>query len=125
MIAWYQGDPLASAAAARRGQADGQSGSVAHAKLAAQEMRCRAMLGDAAGMADARHRAAAAMAQLGPQTPAANVYSVPQAEDPPYTATSLLLAGRYAEAAQMTRRIIEVAYRPQVRAPWDQPTNYA
>ena len=125
LIAWYQGDPLASAAAARRGQADGQPGSVAHAKLAAQEMRCRAMLGDATGMADARRRAAAAMAQLGPPTPAASVYSVPQAEDPPYTATSLLLAGRYAEAAQMTRRIIETAYRPQARAPWDQPTNYA
>jgi hypothetical protein len=25
----------------------------------------------------------------------------------------------------MTRRIIDVAYRPQARAPWDQPTNYA
>ena len=76
-------------------------------------------------MAEARRKAATAMAQLGPPTPAASVYSVPQAEDPPYTATSLLLAGRYAEAAQMTRRIIDVAYRPQARAPWDQPTNYA
>ena len=83
------------------------------------------MLGDAAGIADARRRAAAAMAQLGPPAPAASVYSVPLAEDPPYTATSLLLAGRYAEAAQMTRRIIDTAYRPQARAPWDQPTNYA
>jgi hypothetical protein len=125
LIAWYQGDPLASAAAARRGQADGQPGSVAHAKLAAQEMRCRAMLGDAAGMTDARRRAATAMAQLGPPAPAASVYSVSRAEDPPYTATSLLLAGRYAEAAEMTRRIIDTAYRPQARSPWDQPTNYA
>jgi transcriptional regulator with XRE-family HTH domain len=125
LIAWYQGDPLASAAAARRGQADGQPGSVAHAKLAAQEMRCRAMLGDAAGMAAARRRAAAAMALLGPPAPAASVYSIPRAEDPPYTATSLLLAGRYAEAAQMTRLIIDTAYHPQARAPWDQPTNYA
>ena len=125
LIAWYQGDPLASAAAAGRGQASGVPGSVAHAKLAAQEMRCRAMLGDAAGMAEARRRAAAAMAQLGPPTPAASVYSVPRAEDPPYTATSLLLAGRYAEAAQMTRRIIDTAYHPQSRAPGDQPTNYA
>ena len=108
LIAWYQGDPLASAAAARLGQADGQPASVAHAKLAAQEMRCRAMLGDAAGMAEARRRAAAAMAQLGPPAPAASVYSVPRAEDPPYTATSLLPAGRYAEAAQMTRRIIGI-----------------
>lgn len=125
LIAWYQGDPLASAEAARRGQHDGQPGSVAHAKLAAQEMRCRVMLGDAAGMTDARRRAATAMAQLGPPPPAASVYSVPRAEDPPYTATSLLLAGRYAEAAQMTRRIIDTAYRPRARAPWDQPTNYA
>jgi Helix-turn-helix domain len=114
LTAWYQGDPLASAAAARRGQAGGQPGSVAHAKLAAQEMRCRATLGDAAGMAEARRKAATAMAQLGPPTPVASVYSVPRAEDPPYTATSLLLAGRYAEAAQMTQRIIDVAYRPQV-----------
>ena len=117
LIAWYQGDPLASAAAARRGQANGQPGSVAHAKLAAQEMRCQAMLGDAAGMTDARRRAATAMAQLKPPTPAASVYSIPRAEDPPYTATSLLLAGRYAEAAEMTRRIIATAYRPEARAP--------
>ena len=83
------------------------------------------MLGDAAGMAEARRKAATAMAQLGPPTPAASVYSVPRAEDPPYTATSLLLAGRYAEAAQMTQRIIDTAYRPQGWAAWDQPTNYA
>jgi transcriptional regulator with XRE-family HTH domain len=125
LIAWYQGDPLSAAVAAGCGQADGLPGSVAHVKLAAQEMRCRAMLGDAAGMAEARRRAAAAMAQLGPPTPAASVYSVPRAEDPPYTATSLLLAGRYAEASEMTRRIIETAYRPQSRSSWDQPTNYA
>ena len=125
LIAWYQGDPLASAAAARRGQTAAQLGSVGHAKLAAQEMRCRAMLGDAAGMAGARRRATAAMARLGPSAPVTSVYSVPRAEDPPYTATSLLLAGRYAEAAGMTRRIIDTAYRPQARAPRDQPTNYA
>ena len=82
------------------------------------------MLGDTAGMADARRRAAAAMAQLGPPAPTVSVYSVPRAEDAPYTATSLL-AGRCAEAAQMTRRIIDVAHRPQARALWDQPTNYA
>jgi hypothetical protein len=76
---------------------------------------------DGRGQAQSRY----AMAQLGPPAPAASVYSVPRPEDPPHTATSLLLAGRYAEAAQMTRRIIEVAYRPQARAPWDQPTNYA
>ena len=125
LIAWYQGDPLRSAAIAQRGQADGLRGSVAHAKLAAHEMRCLAMLGDNDGMAAARQLAAAAMAQLAPSVPAAGVYSVPRADDPPYTATSLLLAGKHAEAAQMTRRLIDTSYRPQSRAPGDQPTTYA
>jgi hypothetical protein len=125
LIAWYQGDPLRSAAIAHRGQADGLSGSVAHAKLAAHEMRCMAMLGDTDGMATARGRAAAAMAQLRPSAPVTGVYSVPRADEPPYTATSLLLVGKHAEAAQMTRQLIDTAYRPQSRAPGDQPTTYA
>jgi hypothetical protein len=125
LIAWYQGEPLRSAAIAQRGQADGLPGSVAHAKLAAHEMRCLAMLGDTDGMTAARDRAATAMAQLSPSAPATGVYSVPRAEDPPYTATSLLLVGKHAEAAQMTRRLIDTAYRPQSRAPGDQPTTYA
>jgi transcriptional regulator with XRE-family HTH domain len=125
LIAWYQGDPLHAASAASRGRAVSQAGSVAHAKLAAHEMRCRAMLGDQAGMTSARRAAAAAMAQIGPSAPASGVYSVPRDDDPPYTATSLLLAGQQAEAAEMTRRLIQTAYRPQARSPGDQPTNYA
>ena len=125
LIAWYQGDPVRSAAAARQGQAEAPAGTVARAKLAAQEMRCLAMAGDTAGMLAARRRAAAAMSQLGPSAPVSGIYSVPRAEDPPYTATSLLLAGRHGEAAEMTRRIIVTAYSPGIRAPADQPTNYA
>ncbi|HEY6311804.1 MAG TPA: helix-turn-helix transcriptional regulator [Streptosporangiaceae bacterium] len=125
LIAWYQGDPVRSAAAARRGQAEAPTGTVARAKLAAQEMRCLAMAGDMAGMSAARRRASAAMSQLGPSAPLSGIYSVPRAEDPPYTATSLLLAGRHGEAAAMTRRIITTAYSPQTRAPADQPTNYS
>lgn len=125
LIAWYQGDPVRSAAAARRGQAEAPAGTVARAKLAAQEMRCLAMTGDLAGVSAARRRASEAISQLGPSAPASGIYSVPRAEDPPYTATSLLLAGRPGEAAAMTRRIIATAYRPHSRAPADQPTNYA
>jgi transcriptional regulator with XRE-family HTH domain len=125
LIAWYQGDLVLSAAAARRGQAGVPDGTVALAKLAAQEMRCLAMAGDAAGMSAARRRAATAMSQLGSSAPTSGIYSVPRAEDPPYTATSLLLAGRHGEAAEMTRRIIETAYSPHIRRPGDQPTNYA
>ncbi len=65
------------------------------------------------------------MSQLGSSAPTSGIYSVPRAEDPPYTATSLLLAGRHGEAAEMTRRIIETAYSPRTRGPGDQPTNYA
>jgi hypothetical protein len=125
LIAWYSGDPARSAAAARRGQAMGLAGTVADAKLAAQEMRCLAVLGDAAGMADARCRAAAAMARLGPSAAVSGIYSVPRDADPPYTATSLLLTGRHAEAAAISRRLIKGAYRPQARPLSGQPTNYA
>lgn len=125
LLAWYQGDPVRSAAAARCGQAETLPGTVAYAKLAAQEMRCLAMLGDITGMAAARRRAAAAMSQLPASAPISGIYSVPRSEDPPYTATSLLLAGRHGEAAEMTRGIIATAYSPQTRAPGDQPTNYA
>ena len=37
----------------------------------------------------------------------------------------LLLTGKYQEAAETTRRLIDTAYRPRSRAPGDQPTNYA
>ena len=124
LIAWYQGDPVRSAAAARLGQAGALAGAVA-VKLAAQEMRCLAMLGETAGMAAAHRRAAAAMNQLGPSAHAPGTYSVPRAEEPPYTATSLLLVGRHGEAAEMTRRIIATAYSPHTRAPGGQPTRYA
>jgi hypothetical protein len=125
LIAWYQGDPVRSAEAARLGQAETAAGTAAYAKLAAQEMRCLAMLGDMAGMTDARRRAAAAISQLGPAAARAGVYSVQAADDPPYAATSLLVAGQHAEAAMMTRRILETAYPAAHREPGNQPTNYA
>lgn len=124
-IAWYQGDPFRAADAARRGQAETRPGTVAYAKLAAQEMRCMAAIGDFAAMADARRRAAAAMEAARPGVMSVGVYSIPRADDPPYTATSLLHAGKYRESADMTRGLIETVYRPQARTAADQPTNYA
>ena len=83
------------------------------------------MLGDMAGMAAAHRRAATAMSQLGPSAHMSAIYSVPRAENPPYTATSLLLAGRHGEAAEMTRRITATAYSQHIPAPGGQPTHYA
>jgi len=122
-IAYYQGDPARSARAAQAGLATVPAGSAARVKLASQEMRCLAMLGDIDGMAGARRRAAAALGGISPDAMQAGVYALPQADDPPYTATSMLLAGRNGEAAQMTRAILASAYRS--RRAGDQPTNYA
>jgi transcriptional regulator with XRE-family HTH domain len=124
LISWYQGDPAGSAAVARRGHAGTLAGTVA-VRLAAQEMRCLAMLGDTAGMAAAHRRAATAMSRIGPSAHGSDVYSLPRAEDPPYTATSLLLVGRHGEAAEITRRIVATAYSPHTRAPGSQQTRYA
>jgi transcriptional regulator with XRE-family HTH domain len=125
LIAYYQGDPARSAAAARRGQAEALPGSVAYAKLAAHEMRCAAMLGDFTAMADARTRAAAAMTRISPDAEVSGVYSVRRDSDPPYAATSLLLASQYAEAAEVTRRLLGPGRRPQARQTGNQPTSYA
>lgn len=125
LIAYYNGQARQSASLAYQGQSTAPMGTAAHAKLAAQEMRARALLGDAQGMADARRRASAAMDRLAPGTATSGAFSFPMADDPPYTATSLLLVGRYGEAAEATRRVIETLYRPQSRSREDQPTSYA
>jgi transcriptional regulator with XRE-family HTH domain len=125
LIAYYNGQASQSASLAYRGQSTAPMGTAAHAKLAAQEMRARALLGDAQGMTSARHRASAAMDSLAPNTATSGAFSFPTADDPPYTATSLLLVNRYGEAAEATHRVIETVYRPQSRSREDQPTNYA
>jgi hypothetical protein len=125
LIAYYHGQAHRSAALASRGQGVTSLGTVVHAKLAAQEMRARAMMGDAAGMARARHHAATAMGKLAADSAAAGAFSIPRAEDPPYTATSLLLVQKYRDSAETTRRIIETVYRPGLGNPGRQPTKYA
>jgi len=122
LIAYYQGQAGRSAQLASYGQHATQPGTVIHAKLAAQEMRSRAMLGDADGVTEARTRAAAAIATLPAEAAAAGAFSIPLADDPPYTATSQLLVGEYADAAAATRRVVETVYRG---IPGDQPAKYA
>jgi len=122
LIAWYLGDAARSATAASRGLSVTSKGTAAYARLASQHMRCLAMLGDTAGMTAARRRAAEALGALAPSAGRAGVYSVVRADDPPYTATSLLVAGQHKQAAAMTRRLIATAYPS---APGDKPTSYA
>ncbi len=125
MIAYYQGQARHSVALAGRGQEIAPVGTVAYAKLAAQEMRARAMLGDADGMRQAKRRAAKAIARLPSRSATTGVFSITRDEDPPYTATSLLLVRRFEEAVSATNRVIEAVYGPQKRDRAEQPSNYA
>jgi hypothetical protein len=122
LIAYYQGHPAQSASLAARGQQLAPPSSAIAVKLAAQEMRAAAKIGDAAHLARARRLAARHMSLL-PATAGLGAFSVPAGEDPPYTATSLLLVGRFGEAATATTRLIETVYPPRVRD--ERPSGYA
>jgi transcriptional regulator with XRE-family HTH domain len=124
-IVYYQGQARRSVALASQGQKVAPIGTAAHAKLAAQEMRARAMLGDADGMSQAKRRATKAIAKLPPGVATSGVFSITQDEDPPYTATSLLLVRRFDEAVSATNRVIDAVYRPEPRERGEQSSNYA
>lgn len=123
-IAYYKGQAGASSELARQGQHTAHAGSVVRAKLAAQEMRALAMLGDEAGMTHARTEARKALASLPPEPAKKGVFSIALADDPPYTATSLLHVGKFGEAAQATREVLKTAY-PTHGFEQERSTNYA
>ncbi|NRQ33939.1 helix-turn-helix transcriptional regulator [Nonomuraea sp. NN258] len=125
MIAWYQGQPRQSAVLAAKGRQSAPRGTVIHAKLASQEMRAAATAGDATGMAAARREAGQAIATLPPRTPEVGAFSIALAEDPPYTATSLLFLGHHREAVTATKRVIQSVYQPEARHRGEHPSGYA
>jgi hypothetical protein len=125
MIAFYQGRARQSVTLALRGQAAVPIGTVVHAKLAAQEMRASAMVGDHMRMACARRYAAKAIEKLPSDAKTTGAFSIALGEDPPYTATSLLLVGSYREAVSATSRVIETVYQPEARQRGDNPSGYA
>lgn len=125
MIAWYQGQPRQSAILSAKGQKNAPEGTVVHAKLASQEMRAAAMAGDADRMTRARRRASEAIAVLPANTPVTGAFSINLAEDPPYTATSLLFVGRNEESVAATNRVIQTVYQPEARQRGEHPSGYA
>jgi transcriptional regulator with XRE-family HTH domain len=125
MIAYYQGQPRQSVTLAAKGREAVPIGTVIHAKLATQEMRAAAMVGDAARMTDARSYAAKAIAELSPDAKVTGAFSIALGEDPPYTATSLLLIGRFREAVSATNRVIQTVYQPEARQRGEHPSGYA
>ena len=125
MIAFYQRQPHRSMTFASQGQHATSMGTVVHAKLTAQEMRAAAMAGDANGMEKSWRYAAKAMTKLPSDTKATGAFSIALAEDPPYTATSLMLLGRFQEAISATNRVIQTHYQPDARQREEQPSGYA
>lgn len=125
-IAFYQGDPHRAAAVASQAQQLVPAGTVPHAKLAAQEMRARAMLGEINAAEKAKRRAAESMQKFA-LTPSggAGVFSMPVAEDPPYTATSLLFMKRFQEAVYATNRVLDTTYQYVKHGDRQPPTGYA
>jgi hypothetical protein len=87
-------------------------------------MRAAALAGDAARMAEARSCAAKAMARL-PAARPSGVFSMAAGEDPPYTATSLILVGDFGEAVTATNRVIQAAYQLEARQCGANPSGYA
>jgi hypothetical protein len=106
LIAFYQGQPGRSASLAIQGQQSASPGTVIRVSLAAQEMRAAAMMGDAVRMTCTRRRAAREISLLPADAGGLGVFSIAAGEDPPYTATSMLLAGHFREASAAASRVI-------------------
>jgi hypothetical protein len=125
LIAFYQGRPHHSVALASQGQAVTAAGTLVHAKLATQEMRAAAMAGDADRTETARRYASKEMAGLPSDVKVTGAFSISLGEDPPYTATSLMLLGRHEEAVSATNRVIQTLYSPEARQRGEHPSSYA
>ncbi len=125
LIAFYQGRAHESVALALRGQSDTSPGTMVHAKLATQEMRAAAMAGDGDRTERARRYAAQEIARLPGDVKTSGAFSISPGEDPPYTATSLMLLGRHAEAVSATKSVIQTLYRPEAQQRGEHPSSFA
>jgi hypothetical protein len=110
LMSFYDGQAREAVTHAQWGQELAPLGTVAHAKLVAQEMRAWAVIGDSDKVSSTRRRAEEAIATLPPNTPTRGAFSISLADDPPYTATSLLFLGRHKEAVEATRQVIATFY---------------
>ncbi|MGH4012186.1 MAG: hypothetical protein ACRDTH_29170 [Pseudonocardiaceae bacterium] len=109
-MSFYDGQAREAVTHAQWGQKLAPLGTIVHAELVSQEMRAWALIGDSDKVSSARRRAKEAITKLPPDTPRQEAFSINLADDPPYTATSLLFLGRYKEAVEATRRVIAAFY---------------
>ncbi|MBT8223986.1 MAG: hypothetical protein HKP61_08445 [Dactylosporangium sp.] len=124
-MAFYDRRAADATAHAYRGQAMTRTSSAVHAKLLSQEMHSRAMLGNAQRVADARRRAECAIAALPVGATRGGAFSISLAEDPPYTATSMLLLGQHRQAETATHRVLTAFYPHGGAGCPENPSGYA
>lgn len=125
MITFYQNQPRESAMLALRGRQFVSKGTVVYAKLASQEMRAAAMAGKADRMIEAKREAVQAISQLPSDAPTLGAFSINLSDDPPYTATSMMLIGMHREAVSATERVIRTVYQPETKQRGENPSGYA
>ncbi|MEU9334971.1 hypothetical protein AB0D49_17650 [Streptomyces sp. NPDC048290] len=125
LVSFYQGRPHESVNLTVQGQSVTRSGTVVHARLATQEMRASAMAGDAGRTELARKYASGEIAKLPDGSKATGAFSISPGEDPPYTATSLMLLGRHEEAVSATNRVLDSLYNSEARQRGEHPSSYA
>ncbi|MCI0689265.1 MAG: hypothetical protein L0Y54_18835 [Sporichthyaceae bacterium] len=125
VLAYYHDQPARSAQVAAAGLRHAPSGTAVHTRLAAQLMRARAWLGDTDGVRQARTLADSSITRLPPSAETSGVFSVPLAQHPPYTATSMLLTGQPDQAAAVTEELLHTIYQPRTLDGSQPSTNYA
>jgi hypothetical protein len=125
LMSFYDGQVHETVTQAQRGQTLAPLGTVAHAKLVAQEMRAWALIGNSDKVSNTRWRAEKAIAKLPPDTPTQGTFSISLADDPPYTATSLLLLGRHKDAVEATRRVIATFFGSCAGGRGEHPSGFA
>lgn len=110
MIAYYQGDMNRTIEAASNGLQIAPRRSVVRARLSSHAMRAHATQGNEESAISAKGEASKAIAELPASIAQDGVFSIALSEEPPYTATSLLLSGRFKEASAVTRKVLRDAY---------------
>jgi hypothetical protein len=59
------------------------------------------------------------------EVPTVGAFSINLSDDPPYTATSMMLIGRHREAVSATERVIKAVYQPEANQCGENPSGYA
>jgi len=120
LVAYYGGQPKEAVVAAQAGRRSARCGTVAHARLALQEMRAVARTCDASAATEARGRAEHALAKLPAKAPRSGTFlGVDERTLPAFTVMAHLDLGQHGDAEQLAGQLLDTCDFT------DWPTGYA